>query len=71
MVDSVEIEDDCTMNVDVVIIGSGCGGSVMAAELSKTKNVLVLEKGSYEVPEEMAGTEGEAFDRMYEVSYCR
>jgi choline dehydrogenase-like flavoprotein len=40
------IETDTELRVDAVIVGSGCGGSVMAAELAQAGfSVLVIDKG--------------------------
>jgi choline dehydrogenase-like flavoprotein len=42
------ITEQTTLEVDAVIIGSGAGGAVVAAELAQAgKNVVVLEKGGY------------------------
>jgi choline dehydrogenase-like flavoprotein len=42
------ISQDTSLDADAVIIGSGAGGAVVAAELAMAgKNVIVLEKGGY------------------------
>jgi choline dehydrogenase-like flavoprotein len=52
---------------DIVIVGSGPGGAVMASELTKDGHrVLVVDKGSYITPELMPLTEKEAFRIGYE-----
>ena len=39
---------DLTEQVDVVVIGTGCGGAVVAKELAKAgRSVLMLERGGY------------------------
>mmetsp|Transcript_101273 Transcript_101273/g.179956 ORF Transcript_101273/g.179956 Transcript_101273/m.179956 type:complete len:718 (-) Transcript_101273:86-2239(-) len=61
------ISKDTCLTVDVVVVGSGCGGSVVAAELAQAgRRVLVLEKGRYLQRKEMTSQEGDAFDQMYE-----
>ena len=51
---------------DAVIVGSGCGGSLVAAKLAEQGfSVLVVEKGQYLSRTELNGSEDE-FDRLYE-----
>ncbi|ORZ08629.1 hypothetical protein BCR42DRAFT_455391 [Absidia repens] len=52
---------------DCIVIGSGGGGGVTAAELAKNgKSVLVIEKGTYYHESEMSPAEGDAFGNLYE-----
>mmetsp|Transcript_43917 Transcript_43917/g.79414 ORF Transcript_43917/g.79414 Transcript_43917/m.79414 type:complete len:726 (+) Transcript_43917:79-2256(+) len=61
------ITADTSLDFDAVVIGSGCGGAVAAAELACAGHrVLVLEKGKYFSLSEMSGVEGEALDQLYE-----
>mmetsp|Transcript_38402 Transcript_38402/g.99356 ORF Transcript_38402/g.99356 Transcript_38402/m.99356 type:complete len:722 (-) Transcript_38402:193-2358(-) len=61
------ISKDTTLTFDVVIVGSGCGGSVVAAQMAQAgKRVLVLDKGPYFKRRDMSSVEGEAFDKMYD-----
>ena len=40
-------------SVDVVVVGSGAGGAVVARELARAgRSVIVLEEGGYHPPEE-------------------
>lgn len=52
---------------DVVIVGSGAGGGVMAAELSKAgKRVLVIEKGHHYQQSELTLVQSDGFTNLYE-----
>ena len=56
----------CGREYDVIIVGSGCGGSVVCERLAKEgKRVLLIEKGKYLHRCELTGSEDE-FDRLYE-----
>ncbi len=55
-----------TLDADVVIVGSGAGGGVMAAELaSEGRSVVVLEAGPYVDERSMPDNELDAFARLY------
>ncbi|KAG0362566.1 hypothetical protein BG005_005144 [Podila minutissima] len=55
------------LTYDVVIVGSGAGGGVMAAELSKAgKRVLVIEKGHHYHQSELNLVQTDAFNNLYE-----
>ncbi len=56
------------MDVDIVIVGTGCGGSVMASVLSEIKGlkIVVIEKAEYLIWQDMEGTEEHGFNNMYE-----
>ncbi|KAF9429079.1 hypothetical protein BGZ76_001839 [Entomortierella beljakovae] len=57
------------LSVDVVIVGSGAGGGVVAAELSKSgKRVLVVEKGHYYHQSELSLVQTEGLTNLYENS---
>ncbi len=61
------ISKDKTISCDVVVIGSGAGGGVMASELvKKGYDVIVLEKGSNCQEEAMTGNELEMLSKMYD-----
>ena len=63
----VAISADTTLTCDVVIVGSGAGGSVVAAELAaRGKDVIILEKGAYQNESDFTQHEGEGLERLYD-----
>ena len=63
----VAIRADTTLSCDVVVVGSGAGGGVVAAELTAAgKDVLVLEKGGYRNEADFTHQEGDALETMYD-----
>jgi choline dehydrogenase-like flavoprotein len=61
------ITQDTTLDCDVVIIGSGAGGGVVAGELAAGgKDVIVLEKGGYRNEADFTHAEGDALEHMYD-----
>ena len=63
----VAITAGTTLDCDAVVIGSGAGGGVVAAELTAAgKDVIVLEKGGYRNEADFTHHEGEALETMYD-----
>ncbi|KAI8388548.1 uncharacterized protein BYT42DRAFT_611581 [Radiomyces spectabilis] len=55
------------LEFDAIVIGSGAGGGVTAAELAKAgKSVLVIDKGTYYHASELELHEASAFANLYE-----
>ena len=67
VVPGVETPDGVvTLDADVVVVGSGAGGGVVAAALASAgRSVVVLEAGPYLDEASMPRTEVDAFDRLY------
>jgi len=62
----LRITEDITLEADVVIIGSGAGGGVVAGELAMMgKNVIVLEKGGYNNEANFTLQEAQATPELY------
>ena len=58
---------DLVLDCDVVVIGSGAGGGVVAGELAaQGKDVVVLEKGAYLNERDFSQLEGEMLARAYD-----
>ena len=63
----VAVTGDTTLRCDVVIVGSGAGGAVVAAELAaRGKDVIVVEKGGYRNEADFTHREGDALEQMYD-----
>ncbi len=63
----LRLAKDTMLETDVVIVGSGAGGGVLAAELSAAGlDVIVLEKGGYYAEPEFDGYEVRSQARMFE-----
>ena len=66
-----ESEGDVNVKCDVVIVGSGSGGGVMAAALSrKGFKVVVLEKGQYFAAQDFTALEGPGMVNLLEKMGC-
>lgn len=62
----LEITGDTTLEADVVVIGSGSGGGVVAGELAMTgKSVIVLEKGGYNYEGNFTLQESQAMPELF------
>ena len=54
------------LDADVVVVGSGAGGGVVAARLAEAgRAVLVIEAGSYVPESDLSANELDGFDRLY------
>ena len=62
----LELDRDEALTCDVVVVGSGAGGSVVAAELARAGvDVVVLEKGGYAAEADFHHREWEATRDLY------
>jgi choline dehydrogenase-like flavoprotein len=60
------VDRDVELTADVVVIGSGAGGSVVAAELAAAgREVVVLEMGEYLNEADFTGLEAEMTPRLF------
>jgi choline dehydrogenase-like flavoprotein len=63
---TLDIRGDETLTADAVIVGSGAGGGMMAAELAAAgKDVLVIEKGGYYNEADFSGLEAEMTPQLF------
>jgi choline dehydrogenase-like flavoprotein len=64
--DEGDPDEPLMLDADVVVVGSGAGGGVMAAELaSEGRSVVVLEAGPFVDERSMPDNELDAFARLY------
>lgn len=64
---TLNIESQSTLQADVLIIGSGAGGSVVAAELAAAgKDVLIIDKGPAASDAELGRGEASGMQQFYE-----
>ncbi len=60
------VTGDLALTADAVIVGSGAGGGVMAAQLTEAgKDVVILEKGGYYSESDFSGLEAEMTPALY------
>lgn len=60
-------DEEVGVSCDVVVVGSGCGGGVVASAIAKGGyKVVVLEKGKYFGTKDFSGFEGPSQMAMYE-----
>ncbi|HXF95238.1 MAG TPA: GMC family oxidoreductase N-terminal domain-containing protein [Gemmatimonadales bacterium] len=65
----LSLTGDTTLDCDVVVVGSGAGGGVVAGELSaRGRDVVVLEKGGYFAEADFTQREDEMLERLYDGS---
>ena len=61
-----DVEEDLTLDCDVVVIGSGAGGAVVAKELAEQGHaVMILEEGHYFDRGDFTGRAVEMYRKMY------
>lgn len=62
-----DVSGDLSLTADVVVVGSGAGGAVMAYELAASgKKVLILEAGPYVPSTEFREDLAYAFEQLYQ-----
>ena len=60
------------LDADVVVIGSGAGGSIAAAKLSAAgARVVIVEEGWHLAPGEFTSDEGQSYARLYQEAAAR
>jgi long-chain-alcohol oxidase len=63
---TLPVERDLTLDCDVVVVGSGAGGGVVAGLLAEAgKSVVVLEKGENPTTERFTQVEGDMLNTFY------
>ena len=63
---TLPVASDLTLSADAVIVGSGAGGGMIAAELAAAgKDVVILEKGGYYSESDFTGREADGMPALY------
>jgi choline dehydrogenase-like flavoprotein len=63
---TLPVGGDLALTADAVVVGSGAGGGVVAAELAAAgKDVLVIEKGGYYNESDFTGREADMMPQLY------
>lgn len=63
----ITISEPTTLTTEVLVIGSGAGGGVVAAELASAgHDVLVVEKGGYRTEQDFHGREADSSEQLFE-----
>jgi choline dehydrogenase-like flavoprotein len=66
IVDTSTIHGDVALSAEVCVVGSGAGGSVVAAELAAAgKSVVLLEEGHYWTSDTFTQREEQMYPRLY------
>ncbi|MEA2379993.1 MAG: hypothetical protein QOD13_3900 [Thermoleophilaceae bacterium] len=65
-IDPLQVDEDTTLECDVVVVGSGAGGGTAAAVLAQAGlDVVIVEAGRYFSERDFDGAELSGFDRLY------
>jgi choline dehydrogenase-like flavoprotein len=63
---TLPVTSDLALTADAVIVGSGAGGGMLAAELTAAgKDVVILEKGGYFSESDFTGREADMMPQLY------
>lgn len=63
---AVRVQADISLDCDVVVVGSGAGGGVVAGLLAEAgRDVVVVERGGNPSSRELTQVEGEMFDALF------
>ena len=65
-IEPLQVDEDTTLECDVVVVGSGAGGGTAAAVLAQAGlDVVIVEAGRYFSEKDFDGAELSGFDRLY------
>src|SRR5256712_7927228 len=66
-IESLRPANETSLEADVCVVGTGAGGSVIAAKLAESGHrVIVLEAGPYRTADSFTQREAEAYDTMFQ-----